>query len=100
MMKLMKWIKERRENYDILRREVEIEGKRYEKMSYEELQKPPEELSCSRVVNGVELFFSAESYNTKPNGDLCFCVDVDGLPCLFVKPSYQFYKRKDGSVYY
>lgn len=97
---MIKWIKKRQLNFAVLRREVEIEGKKFEKMNYEELKKPAEELSTSRVVDGVEIHFSAEAYNTKDNGDLCFCIDANGLPCLFIKPSYQFFKRKNGTVYY
>ena len=92
----------RRKNWAFLRAAGNAIGSEYEGMSYEELQRPAEELSTERVIEGVRVFFSAEAYETKPNGDLCVCVDVDAaLPTLLgVKPSYHFYKRPDGSVYY
>lgn len=89
------------ENYCILRTQVNLVGKEYERKSYEELLLPAEEGSISRVVGEHTLSFSAEAYNKKDNGDLCFCIDAGGLPTPSnIKPSYQFYKRPDGSVYY
>lgn len=91
-----------KENYQFLRRQVDIEGKKFEEMPYEELLKPAEILSRSRVVDGIKVYFSAEAYNIKENGDIAFCIDAGAhLPTILgIKPSYQFFKRKDGSVYY
>ena len=88
-------------NWAILRREIMTEGARFERMSYDQLLRPAEEISTSRVVDGVELFFSAEAYNIDSAGVIHFCIDVSGLPTfLGIKPSYQFKKRRDGSVFY
>jgi hypothetical protein len=100
---LLAWLGRRRRNFAFLRRVGEIVGREYESMPYEALTKSAEELSTERVVDGVRLFFSAEAYQTKANGDLCFSIDVDArdLPTLLgVRPSYHFYKRPDGTVYY
>jgi hypothetical protein len=92
----------REANFDFLKKELEVEGRYYESLSYSALQKPAEEISRSRTVNGIEIHFTAEAYNTKKNGDLCFCIDASAnLPTLLgVKPSYQFQKRADGRIYY
>lgn len=96
------FVQTRRVNYEFLRAAGESVGREYEAKCYDELRRPAEELSTTRIIDGVEVFFSAEAYEVKPNGDVCFCVDVDArLPTLLgVKPSYQFVKRRDGSVYY
>jgi hypothetical protein len=54
------------------------------------------------VIDGIRVFFSAEAYHTKRTGDLCVSVDVDAAVPTFlgIKPSYHFYKRSDGTVYY
>ena len=58
-------------------------------------------LSIKREFEGITLAFSAEAYETKENGDLAFCIDAGGVPAFpYPDPSYQFYKRKDGSVYH
>jgi hypothetical protein len=59
--------------------------------------------SPSSGVNTVkaELQFWIDRWQKAPNGDLTICIDAKGLPTLLgVKPSYQFAKRADGSVYY
>lgn len=53
------------------------------------------------MIGDRKIYFSAEAYNIKPDGTLCFCIDAEGLPTLLgIKPSYHFYKRPDNSVYY
>ena len=89
------------ENYEVLQHEVNKIGKVYEQKSYEELLLPAEQNSTEIRAGDRTLYFSAEAYHIKPDRTLCFCIDADGLPTLWgVKPSYQFYKRRDGSVYY
>ena len=89
------------DNYETLLTEVNKVGKIYERKSYEELLLPAEQNSIEITIGDRTLYFSAEAYNIKSDGTLCFCIDADGLPTLWgVKPSYQFYKRRDGSVYY
>jgi len=80
---------------------VLLNPKRYGAMTYESLLAPGEELSTSRAINGFTVHFSAEAYDIEKNGDICFCIDAEGLPTKARwKPSYRFFKRKDGSVYY
>jgi hypothetical protein len=87
--------------YALLRREVTRVGREFERRGYDELQAPAERLSFSRTVDGVEIHFSAEACDRLPNGDLAFCVDASAKPdAAGVQPSYRFFKRRDGSVYY
>jgi hypothetical protein len=74
-------------------------GREFESRSYEELLQPAEALSGSRIFSGDLLLFSAEAYRVDDNGDIHFCIDVSGLPTTVSwLPSYQFTKRRDGSV--
>jgi hypothetical protein len=87
--------------YQLLRREIERVAKEYEAMSYAALSRPAEELSRAEVVNGIEISFSAEACDVTKNGDICFCIDARAEPNRTgSQPSYRFFKRKDGSVYY
>jgi len=87
--------------YALLRREVSNVGEEFERFPYERLLEPAEALSFSRIVEGVEISFSAGAFHVKPNGDAGFCIDARANPNRTgAQPSYQFYKRKDGSVYY
>ena len=89
-------------NYQILRQEVDKIGKEYEQKSYEELlsKNEPTILTVTTAA-GFKLTFVAEAYYLQKNGTICFCIDADGLPTLLgIKPSYNFYKRSDDSVYY
>lgn len=82
-----------------LRRELAAVGKEFEAMPYERLLEPAEKLSFSRVVDGIEMSFSAEAYDVKKNGDICFCIDARARPARTRwQPSYRFVKRKDGTV--
>lgn len=91
-----------RRNYEILRQEVDKIGREYEQKSYEELlgNVEPTILTVTTAA-GVKLTFVAEAYHLQKDGTICFCIDADGLPTICgIKPSYSFYKRPDGSVYY
>ena len=95
------WLNRRRKNVALLKRALETVGPEFESRPYDDLQLPAEELSIEREFEGVTLNFSAEAYNTKKNGDLCFCIDAGGLPTFpYAGPSWHFYKRSDGSTYY
>lgn len=88
-------------NYEILERELQKVGQEYEQKSYQELLSPAEDNSTKVMIGDRKIYFSAEAYNIKPDGTLCFCIDAEGLPTLLgIKPSYHFYKRPDNSVYY
>lgn len=85
----------------LLLHEIAVVGKEFESMEYDRLLEPAETLSFSRVVDGIELSFSAEAYNIKKNGDICFCIDARATPNRTRwQPSYQFFKRKDQTVYH
>jgi hypothetical protein len=101
------WAKRRAnwvENRAWLRRVADELGCEWEAMSYEDLRdKGPEELSFSRVVDGRRVHCSGESTDALKNGDLEIWVDLDceDLATGWLSlPSYHFYKRPDGSVYY
>jgi hypothetical protein len=83
-----------------LRRELESVGKQFEAMTYEELL-DCQELSFTRRVSEIEVTFSTDLFVVRPNGDLGFCIDASTSSRRFRwQPSYQFYKRKNGGVYY
>jgi hypothetical protein len=96
------FVERRRRNWALLRAAAGAVGAEYEAMSYEQLCKSAGVLSTERVIDGIRVFFSAEAYHTKRTGDLCVSVDVDAAVPTFlgIKPSYHFYKRSDGTVYY
>jgi hypothetical protein len=91
-----------RRNYEILRQEVDNIGREYEQKSYEELLSKAEPTILTVITAaGVKLSFVAEAYHLQKDGTICYCIDADGLPTIFgIKPSYNFYKRPDGSVNY
>lgn len=77
-------------------------GKEVEGWSYEKLSLRAEEISFSRVFDGERLYFSLEAFNTNDRGDLHICMDCSPERKAVFKwyPSYVFWKRRDGSVYY
>jgi hypothetical protein len=89
-------------NHALLRRAAEEIGREFEAKSYEELRTHgAEDFDSEWIVDGVRVHYSGEAYRTLANGDLAFNIDVGGLPTRgWTKPSYHFYKRPDGSVYY
>jgi hypothetical protein len=90
-----------RRNYALLRRELARIAPDYEQKPYQDLLRPEEELSVTRRVNDDELYFSAQTLETLKDGTLYFCIDAMGLPTILGrKPSWYFYKRRDGSVYH
>ena len=87
------------ENCRKMRAAVQEIGREFEARPYEELLQPAEVLSVSRIFDGDLLHFSAEAFCVDDNGDIHFCIDAGGLPTkTFWQPSYQFIKRRDGSV--
>lgn len=92
-----------RANWAILRTETNAIGAEIEQWSYDALNRPAEEQPLiERTVAGVLTRFQIDCYATLENGDLAISIDAHGGPptLLGVKPSYHFYKRLDGSVYY
>lgn len=89
-------------NHALLRRAADEIGREFEAKSYEELRnRGAEDFDSDRIVDGVRVHYSGEAYRTLANGDLAFNIDVGGLPTGgWTKPSYHFYKRPDGTVYY
>ncbi len=42
-----------------------------------------------------------DAYHVQKNGTVAVSIDADGLPTILgIKPSYHFYKRPGGSIYY
>lgn len=92
-----------RSNWQLLREECDRVGRQVEQWSYESLNQAAEEQpAIEGWVAGVLVRFQVDCYTTLSNGDLAISVDTyGGLPTLFgMKPSYQFFKRPDGTVYY
>jgi hypothetical protein len=99
---LKRYVSKCRANVAFLRRISDEVGKGVEQWPYEKLSRPAEEISFSRVINGIEVSFSIEEFNENKAGDLHICMDVNAkIPTfLFGLPSYVFWKRRDGSVDY
>ncbi|PSR15949.1 hypothetical protein C8255_20370 [filamentous cyanobacterium CCP3] len=92
-----------RNNWRRLRDELSRLGAEVEQWSYADLNRPAEaQPPIHRLVAGVPAYFQIDSYDHLPSGDLTICIDAHGGPPtpLGIKPSYHFYKRRDGSVYY
>jgi hypothetical protein len=90
-------------NYQLLQEAAETIGKEYEQKAYEELSGGSlDESDGEFEFKGVKVSYSAYSFNVKRYGDVGFCIDIRAkIPTfLSIKPSYQFYKRKNGNVYY
>lgn len=89
-------------NWYVLRDALNDVGAECENWSYEQLDRCAEEQpTLERKVEGATVHFTIDRWDKRPNGDLVISIDVGGLPTLGgVKPSYQFAKRVDGSVYY
>lgn len=102
MIVLRGWLSRRARNRALLRRAADEAGKDIETWSYETLSRPAEEISFTRIVQGVAVSFTVEAYDTNAAGDLHICVDVRAdLPLApFPAPSYVFWKRRDGTVRY
>jgi hypothetical protein len=91
--------------YALLRREVQVVGKELEALPYERLLELDDSLaSIAKVVDGVRIHFSTDLVSIEKNGDLHVCIDAyaDAPDWKWrdVLPSYNFRKRKDGSVYW
>jgi hypothetical protein len=92
-----------RANWALLKAETDALGREIEQWSHKALNRPPEEHPpIERTVAGYPTRFQIGCYETRKNGDLAISIDAQGGPPTFlgVKPSYHFYKRPDGSVYY
>jgi hypothetical protein len=92
----------RKSNQLFLRRVAAEVGKEIGGWTYEKLSRPAEEISFTRVIDNIPISFSVESYEKNKDGDLHVCLDVDAkLPTLSITlPSYVFWKKADGGVYY
>ena len=90
--------------YALLRREVQLLGQEFEVLPYERLLELDDTLAYrSKVVDGVEICFNTELVTVAKNGDLHVCIDARARAPEWkwrdVLPSYNFKKRKDGTVY-
>jgi hypothetical protein len=91
--------------YALLRREVQLLGQEFEVLPYERLLELDDNLAYrSKVVDGVEIYFNTELVNVAKNGELHVCIDARARAPEWkwrdVLPSYNFKKRKDGTVYW
>jgi hypothetical protein len=90
-------------NYQLLQEAAETLGTEYERNAYEELCGGSLDGSHGEwKYKGVAVSYTAYSFNVKKNGDVGFCIDLSAkIPTfLGIKPSHQFYKTRDGHVYY
>lgn len=90
-------------NWMMIRTEINRIGAEVEQWSYDSLAQPAEKQSVIECLVGERAgYCQVDCYDTHPNGDLAVCIDFHGgPPTLFgIKPSYCFFKRRDGSVYY
>jgi hypothetical protein len=90
--------------YALLRREVQLLGQEFEALPYGRLLELDANLAYrSKVIDGIEIHFSTELVSVEKNGDLHVCIDARARAPEWkwhdVLPSYNFKKRKDGSVY-
>lgn len=88
-------------NYQILKQEVEKFGQNYQEKSYQEILHFADQDVIIKSVDNSLRSCSIEVYHVQKDGTIEVSIDAYGLPTLFgFKPSYHFYKRQDGSVYY
>jgi hypothetical protein len=90
------------DNWRKLRRIAHVLGAEFEALPYDELCAPAEGLGGERTVDGVTVQYSVHVREIRSDGDAHVWIDVDApLTTWFgAKPSYQFFKRPDGSVHY
>lgn len=92
-----------RSHWRLLRVETDRVGAEVEQWSYEQLDRDAEDQPLiERQLETAKVTFQIDRYDRLPNQDLCICIDAKStLPTwLGIKPSYRFFKRQDGSVYY
>jgi hypothetical protein len=90
-------------NWTLLRSVLDWVGAEVEQWSYDTLDRSAEEQPpIERIIKGLPVYFQIDCYDKLPDGDLAISIDAHGgPPTLFeIKPSYRFFKRRDGSVYY
>jgi hypothetical protein len=90
--------------YALLRREVQLIGQELEMLPYERLLELDDSLAYrSKLIDGVEIYFNTELVTVEKNGDLHVCIDARARAPEWkwrdVLPSYNFKKRKDGTIY-
>ncbi|MDJ0579132.1 hypothetical protein [Crocosphaera sp.] len=89
------------ENYQILWQEAEKIGKDYEKRSYQEILSSPAKTVIINLADNQQISCSIDAYDVQKNGNVAVSIDAAGLPTILgIKPSYHFYKKPDGSIYY
>jgi hypothetical protein len=99
----MPWLQSYRHHWSLLRLETERIGAEVEQWPYHDLHRSAEDQPpIQRLVVGMPTYFQVDCYHTRPNGDLAICIDAHGGPptLLGIKPSYRFFKCRDGEVYY
>ncbi|MDJ0658068.1 MAG: hypothetical protein QNJ42_01115 [Crocosphaera sp.] len=90
-----------RQNYQILWQEAEKLGKDYEQKSYNHILSSPAKTIIINLSEDRQISCSIDAYHIQKNGTVEVSIDADGLPTIFgIKPSYNFYKKPDDSIYY
>lgn len=99
---LSSFFQQRKLNRARLRKVADDVGREIEQWPYDRFDRPAEELSFSRVIDGVRYHFSIEAYEENETGGRHVCIDVSAdLPTgLAALPSYVFWKCPDGRVHY
>ena len=90
-------------NLQHLRTALDPIGQLYETSDYADLAGGDLDQSTGEIaVDGMPAYYSAYSVETNAEGDVHFTIDLfSELPTWFgVKPSHDFWMRRDGSVYY
>jgi hypothetical protein len=90
--------------YALLRREVQVVGRQFEALPYERLLDFDDSLAYqAKNIDGIDIYFNSDLISVEKNGDLHICIDaqavVPGWKWRDVLPSYDFWKRKDGTVF-
>jgi len=95
-------------NYRILSDALESFAREFERRDYTALEQllgpssgPQDEPVFEKTFEEKRMLISVDLIDKYENGDIHIVLNIDGLPTLLgIKPSWQFYKRRDGSTYY
>jgi hypothetical protein len=101
--KFLNWQERLESNYHTLKRILETEAQHIETLTYAELQRSAEELSYETSVEGHTYYISLEAINMLKNSDLEICIDISSPELNTkwgIKPSWHFFKTREGRVYY
>jgi hypothetical protein len=98
-----RWWRAWRRNWNELRAVTDRVGAEVASWPYDALDRPAEQQPVlTRTVGTTTVHFAVDCVGTGPDGELEICVDAVGGPATFLglRPSYRFYKRRDGTVHH